>query len=102
MKTNSKKRLLFVLLAGIPVYLDLGTRKEPVAKSGGQWYMSDWNRSQFELLRGQVNTVHFSTPLEEQESLMWQEYRQNGRTPEALEKAAKKAYSTMRMMVGES
>lgn len=100
--TQQNSQFYQTAVEGIPVYMDLGTREEPVTKSGGQWYMSEWNHRQFELLHGQINSVYFSTPLEEQVSLMWQEYRQNGRTPEALEKAAKKAYSTMRMMVGES
>lgn len=99
---QQNSRFYQAAVEGIPVYMDLGAREEPVTKPGGQWYMSDWNRGQFELLHSQINSVHFSTPLEEQVSLMWQEYRQNGRTQEALEKAAKKAYSTMGMMLGES
>ena len=100
--TQQNSKFYQAAVEGIPVYMDLGTREEPVVKSGGQWYMGDWNRSQFEFLHGQINSVHFSTPLKEQVSLMWQEYRQNGQTPEGLEKAAKKTYSTMQMMIGES
>lgn len=91
---NGQKSGFAGLQMGMPVHMDVGMD----GQNGPNWSMNDWNAGQYQSLLGQINSVRFTTPVEQEFSGIYPDYS-DGRDWSDI---VHRHYMKMQMMLAES
>ena len=95
--------------SALPVNLELCQKDAPYyasyyeqnGKPRTEWYMNQWNYQQTRELAGQVNSVNFVTPLNQELMLAYGDCL-NEEDPEKRRELTAEHYTAMKMMIAES
>jgi len=97
-KNAQQNENIYMRMKGWPTHMDVGSIDAPLHHK----HMSESNFQEFSLIRNQIDSVKFYTPLDDaiKETLI--QCHESQKTDESLQKNVHKQYTTIQMMLAES